>query len=282
MIYKRCGNSSIHTPQLSLDLSRNLEGFKSPESPLSYLQTALEAGICSWDISSESLENFQRAEAYLKDFIKQGNARKNLFLATGISPDHQPLYRSNGRKGIRQELDRLLPVLNCDYIDLFYLSDPYKDGTAEEAVAALENEIRKGRVLYAGLSGFNTSDSQKWMDCLNEAGIPALLVKQPYSPAQRQVEDTLDHLLEMTSTGLAAESPFSMGLEQRNTFMNLAEKRGQHLLQLVLCWLFRQSYVHSVLLPLMPEKELQKCCSWLDQPEISTEELALLNQESAS
>jgi len=277
MIYKRCGNSSIHIPQLSLDLSRNLDGYDAPESPLSCLHSALEAGICSWDISSETTEDFQRAEDLLKDFLDQGNNRNQLFLATGISPKHQPLFRNNGRKGIRQEMDRLLQKLNCEYIDLFYLSDPFRDGEPEEAAAALEYEIGKGRILYAGLDGFNTSDSQKWMDCLKEAGIPTLLVKQSYSPAIRQVEKTLDHLLEMTFTGLAVERPFDLSLEQRNSFLSLAEKRGQTLLQLILSWLFRQAYVHSVFLPMMPEKVLQNCCSWLDHPEISAEELQQLS-----
>lgn len=276
MIYKRCGKSSIHLPQLSLDLGGRLDGGTPIIHPVKNLYAALELGICSWDISSENISTFQKSEDLLKDFLQERGKREDLFLASGISPKNRPFFRSNGRKGIRQELDRLLPELGCDYLDLFYLSDPFQDGTAEEAAAALASEIDRGRVLYGGLSGFNTSDTQKWMDCLKDAGVPTLLVKHPYSPTQRQVEQTLDHLLEMTHTGLCASSPFYLEEKEKTAFTTLAKKRNQSTLQLILSWLFRQNYVDTVQLPFLTPEELENCAQWLNQPEITIEELAEL------
>lgn len=274
MIYKRCGQSSIHLPQLSLDLGGRLHEGTPIIHPNKILYTALELGICSWDISSDDIATFQKSEDLLKDFLQERGKRDDLFLASGISPRNRPFYRSNGRKGIRQELDRLLPELGCDYLDLFYLSDPFQDGAAEEAAATLACEINRGRILYAGLSGFTTSDTQKWMDCLQDAGVSTLLVKHPYSPAQRLVEQTLDHLLEMTHTGLCASSPFLLEEKDKAAFETLAKKRNQSTLQLILSWLFRQNYVNSVLLPFLAPAELENCAQWLNQAEISTGELA--------
>jgi len=277
VIYQRCGKSSIRLPLISLDLTESID-IPQNENADAQLMKALDLGINYWDISTQQISKQQQAEARLFSFLKHSGQRERIFLSTSISPTISPFFSAQGIKGIQMELDRMLHSLELDYVDLFLLNERGKDCPLDETISAISREFQRGRILYAGLWDFNTSDSQKWQDTLREAGVPLLLHKTPYSPGNREVEKTLDHLLEITETGMIAVDPFDLPEDSIQMWQNLAQKRNQTAEQMSIAWVLRQSYVNSVMLPLSTPQKMDQFCETIDKLVFEQDELDLIEK----
>lgn len=260
MIYRCCGKSSIHLPVISLAVSSlDLDALECTLESL--LENALDLGLLHWDLSSTT--NSLALEKRVFHFIKDRNCRDQIFLSSNVREPQTPFFRAAGRRGIRQELDRFLSASDLDYLDLLYIEDIHGDVPPEESIEALHREIIQGRVLYGGLKDFNTSDSQCRMDLMSELNIPMLLHQQNYSPEKRTVERTLDHLLEVSSSRLAARGPF-VPQTKEVPWSDLAMTHEMTAQQLALKWVLRQEYCATVLLAPTSIKKLaeaEKVCN---------------------
>lgn len=276
MLYQRCSNSSIHLPQLSLSLSGITE-FSTEETDR-LLYTAIEQGLCHWDLCPSHLQEEEALAIRTGEFLKTSHYRGDLLLSTGISLREKPFYRQTGARGIREHVDRLLNLLGTDYLDIFYLSDAQIDTSVEESLEALKREIDRGRILYGALRDFNTSESQKRIDLMKEMGIPALVIRANYSLEQRWVEQTLDHLMEMSELNMIASNPLARSEEQNLKLKEIARQRDQTMDQLSLSWLLHQPFVNSILIPCRSGDFIQEACRAMDNLTFSEEEAELISQ----
>lgn len=271
MLYQRCADSSIHLPQLSLSLSGL--GDLSPDEGERILSHSLEQGICHWDLCPSSPQEEEALFLRTADYIKSSFYREDLFLSAGISCREKSFFRAAGARGIRQQIDRTLSQLGVDYLDLFYISDPQGDTAAEESLQALKREIDRGRILYGGIRDFNTSECQKRIDLMREMAIPPLVIRASYSLENRWVEQTLDHLMEMSGLNMIATDSLHRTEEQEETLKGLAQKRGQTVDQISIAWILHQPFVNSLLLPCRSEKFIQEACRARDNQAFSEEEI---------
>ncbi|MDA3850480.1 MAG: aldo/keto reductase [Spirochaetaceae bacterium] len=275
MIYQKVGKSSIHLPLLSVDIC---QGDLENKSYGRLLSEAKERGLIHWDLTTSTVKKEMNALDRWQDFRKSLNPSHELFISAGISPIEKKFYRSSGKKGVKEQIDYLLKVMQRDYLDLFYISDTQGDTPSEESSEALAQEIRQGRILYAGLRDYNTSDTQALMDHLSDRGIPVLMHRRHYSFSNREVERTLDHLLEVTETGLSVTQPFKWDKRHESGLRTLAKQRSQTLEQLCLAWVFRQNYVNNVLIGLHSEEQLEECCLSLDNLSFDENESAIIEE----
>jgi aryl-alcohol dehydrogenase-like predicted oxidoreductase len=113
-----------------------------------------------------------------------------------------PNAGGNHRKSLVRSLEQSLRRLRTDYVDLLWLH--MRDATTpiEEAVRALDDQVRLGKVLYVGIS-----DSPAWVAAQANAiadlrgWSPFVALQIPYSVAEREPEREL--LPMAASLGLA-------------------------------------------------------------------------------
>jgi aryl-alcohol dehydrogenase-like predicted oxidoreductase len=134
-----------------------------------------------------------RTEEILGNWLKGRRDRFVLATKYSLSVDKtDPNAGGNHRKSLVRSLEQSLRRLRTDYVDVLWLH--MRDATTpiEEAVRALDDQVRLGKVLYVGIS-----DSPAWVvaqaNTLAELGgwSPFVALQLPYSVAARDPEREL-------------------------------------------------------------------------------------------
>jgi L-glyceraldehyde 3-phosphate reductase len=114
-------------------------------------------------------------------------------------------------------LDQSLKRMGLDYVDIFYSHRFDPDTPLEETMGALDQAVRSGKALYAGISSYNSQRTREAVAILKELGTPCLIHQPSYSMINRWVEedgllDTLDDL----GIGSIVFSPLAQGMLTTN------------------------------------------------------------------
>jgi aryl-alcohol dehydrogenase-like predicted oxidoreductase len=140
--------------------------------------------------------------------------RDELVIATKFTASARahPLAGGNSRKSLRQAVEGSLRRLKTDHIDLLWLH--YWDGTThlDEILAALDDLVHAGKVLYLGIS-----DAPAWLvsraatlaQLRNQAPIAA--VQLEYNLAARTSERELLPMAASLGLGVLAWGPLAAG-----------------------------------------------------------------------
>ena len=184
------------------------------------------------------------------------------------------------RKYLLSSLDQSLKRLNLDYVDIFYSHRPDPETPLEETMSALDQAVRQGKALYAGISNYKPEQAARASEMLRSLGTPCLIHQPKYSMFERWVENGLLEVLEKEGIGLIAFSPLAQGLltdrylkgipdgsraskahgflkkhditeEKLKIIKNLneiASGRNQSLAQMAIAWLLKDKRVTSVLI----------------------------------
>jgi aryl-alcohol dehydrogenase-like predicted oxidoreductase len=84
------------------------------------------------------------------------------------------------RRWLMQETDAILARLNTDYLDILYLHRDYHGANLDEAVRALGDLIRAGKIRSFGLSNFRGWRIAEVVRLCEKLGVPQPAVCQPY------------------------------------------------------------------------------------------------------
>ena len=108
--------------------------------------------------------------------------RSNWVLATklGNAMGKEPNQSHYSRRWIIQEVENSLARLATDYIDILYLHRDFHEENLEEAVRALGDLIRSGKIRAFGLSNFRGWRIAEVIRLCAQVGVPAPIVCQPY------------------------------------------------------------------------------------------------------
>ena len=93
------------------------------------------------------------SERFVGEFIK--DHRQGIVLATKYSnaaPGNDPNAAGNHRKSMMQAVDASLSRLQTDYIDLYWVHIWDQMTPVEEVMRGLDDLVRQGKILYAGIS----------------------------------------------------------------------------------------------------------------------------------
>ena len=149
----------------------------------------------------------------------------------------------------------------------------------EETMMALDQAVRQGKALYAGISNYPAAMAAEASRILKELGTPCLIHQPKYSMFERWVEDGLLDVLESEGIGCIPFSPLAQGLltdkylngipegsraakswgflqpdqvapaiEKVKKLNEIAKLRGQTLAQMALVWLLKDPRITSVLI----------------------------------
>ncbi|MEU6038984.1 aldo/keto reductase [Actinomadura sp. NPDC047616] len=142
--------------------------------------------------------------------------RDRLVLATKYSMASRPGDPNSGgnhRKSMVNSVEQSLRRLDTDYIDLLYLHAWDFTTPVEEVLRGLDDLVRSGKVLYAGISdtpAWQVSRMQAIADLRGWAPLVALQVE--YSLAQRTTERDLIPMAREMGLGVVPWSPLASGV----------------------------------------------------------------------
>ena len=185
------------------------------------------------------------------------------------------------RKYLLASLDQSLGRLGLDYVDIFYHHRPDPRTPLEETLGALDDAVRSGKALYAGLSNYSGALFAEAMRVCEANGFSKPVIHQPsYSLLNRGVEDSLLPVAQQLGVGVIAFCPLQQGLltdkylngvpddsraANEHGFLKrdaigqseiakvqklneIAKGRGQTLAQMALSWVLRDESVTSALI----------------------------------
>ena len=217
MPYFPCGESGLRLPAISLGLWHNF----SDNSPLGVMKelcfTAFDAGITHFDLANNygpppgsAEENFGRI--CREEFSAH---RDEMIITTkaGYTMWDGPYGDFGSRKYLLASLDASLKRLGLPYVDIFYHHRPDPNTPLEETMGALDQAVKSGKALYAGLSNYDGATMEKAAAILKELHCPFVLNQNRYSIFDRTIEKNgLKKAAVRQNKGIIAFSPLAQGM----------------------------------------------------------------------
>ena len=281
--YRRCGNSGLMLPSISLGLWHNFGHVDLRSNFENILYTAFDLGITHFDLANNYGPPPGSAESNFGAILKDGfgRYRDEMIISTkaGYTMWDGPYGDWGSKKYLVASLDQSLKRMGLEYVDIFYHHRPDPNTPIEESMMALDLIVRQGKALYAGISNYPPDLAQKAFDVLRELGTPCIIHQPKYSMFERTPEAGLLDTLEKNNIGCIAFSPLAQGLlsdkylkgipdqsrAARNPSLSpdqitpemvlkitklndFAAKRGQKLAEMAISWLLKDAGVTSVLI----------------------------------
>lgn len=228
MPYRRCGDSGLMLPAISLGLWHNFGQVDDFEESRRVIRRAFDRGITHFDLANNygpppgsAEENFGRI--LLSDFVCH---RDEIVISTkaGHRMWDGPYGEWGSRKHLLASLDQSLKRLRIPYVDIFYSHRPDPDTRLEETVSALATAVHSGKALYVGLSKYPLKKLKKAVKLLKEAGIDCLVYQPPYSILNRWPEaQGIFEWLSGAGIGCTIFSPLAQGMLTPKYFDGIPE-----------------------------------------------------------
>src|SRR5437660_370917 len=201
MQYRRCGESGLQLPAISLGLWHNFGGDRPLETVRSILLRAFDLGVTHFDLANNYGPPYGSAEVTFGRVLASDLRpyRDELVISTKAGYDMWPgPYGEWGsRKYLLASLDQSLARTGLDYVDIFYSHRFDPDTPLEETIGALDTAVRSGRALYAGISSYSPEKTREAHAILEQLGTPLLIHQPSYSLLNRWVEGGSPSLLDV-------------------------------------------------------------------------------------
>ena len=304
MQYERSGNSGLKLPKVSLGLWHNFGTNADMDNMKKMCFTAFDAGITHFDLANNYGPEYGSAETNFGKILSSDlmQYRDELVISTKAGYDmwEGPYGNWGSRKYLLASLDQSLQRMGLDYVDIYYHHRMDPETPLEETMQALDQAVKSGKALYAGISNYDSEHTKQAMEILKDLKCPFIINQVCYSIFNRHIEeDGLKEFAEENGCGLIAFSPLAQGL-LTNRYLNgipedsrakadgrflkeshitddtlaalnemneMARNRGQSLAQMALSWVLKDKALTSVLIGASnPEQILDnvKCISKCD------------------
>jgi L-glyceraldehyde 3-phosphate reductase len=193
MEYRRCGNSGLKLPALSLGLWHNFGTTDDYVKCRSIIHTAFDSGITHFDLANNYGPPPGGAEETFGKILKHDlKGYRDEFIVSSKAgwPMWQGPYGDWGsKKYLIASLDQSLKRMGLEYVDIFYHHRPDPGTPLEESMGALDLMVRQGKALYIGISSYSAEETQKAVNVLSSLGTPLLIHQPRYSLIDRWVEE---------------------------------------------------------------------------------------------
>lgn len=314
MQYNRCGKSGLKLPIVSLGLWHNFGDISSYDNMKKMCFTAFDNGITHFDLANNYGPEPGSAEKHFGMILKEHFApyRDELIISTkaGFDMWEGPYGDWGSRKYLIASLDQSLKRMGLDYVDIFYHHRMDPDTPLEETMGALDQIVKSGKALYAGLSNYDGETMKKACEILNDLRCPFIINQNSYNIFNRTIENNgLKKAARESGKGIISFSPLAQGMltdrylngiptdsrvvtdgrflhkeqlgEDRISVIrklnDLASKRGETLAQMALKWVVKDSDVTSVLIGASKPQQILENLKVMQAADFSDEELKLID-----
>ena len=315
MKYHRCGESGLMLPEVSLGLWHNFGDTAVYENMKRLCFTAFDHGITHFDLANNYGPRPGSAEKNFGRILKEefGSYRDELIVSTkaGYEMWDGPYGNWGSRKYLLASLDQSLRRLSLEYVDIFYHHRMDPDTPLEETMGALNQAVKSGKAIYAGLSNYNGPTLEKACDILKSLNCPFVINQNRYSIFDRTIEENgLKSMAATKKKGIIAFSPLAQGmltdrylngipedsriktdgrflkenqiseqkLAQIRALNEIAAERGESLAQMALKWVLKDGAVTSVLIGASKPQQILDNLKVLQSAAFSQEELERIDR----
>jgi len=217
MKFKRCGQSGVLLPRVSLGFWHNFGSVDPYERSREIVRYAFDHGITHMDLANNYGPVYGSAEETFGRLMDDDLRpyRDELFIATKAGYDMWPGPYGNwgSRKYLMASLDQSLKRMHLDYVDLFYSHRYDPETPLEETLQALVDIVRAGKALYVGISRWPLAATRFAYEYLKARDVPLLIYQGRLNMLDREPQEQgiLDFCADH-GVGFISFSPLAQGL----------------------------------------------------------------------
>ena len=312
MTYRRCGESGLQLPLISLGLWHNF-GSDDLTHHKDLIFQAFDSGVTHFDLANNYGEVPGSAEAnfgkILGGDLKVYRDELVISSKAGYRMHAGPYGDGGSRKYLINSLNESLKRLQTDYVDIFYHHRPDPDTPLEETMEALDFMVKSGKALYIGLSNYDYETVIEAQNILKRLGSRCIIHQLRYNLFDRSAEG--GNLSELDSIGIGsiAFCPLAQGIlsdrylagipsgsrasrvnypdmntEYIKSYLpvirglnQIAEERKQTLAQMSLAWCLRRKELASVIIGASQLEQLEENLQALDNLDFSDASLEAID-----
>lgn len=314
MTYNRVGNSGLKLPAVSLGFWHNFGDSDNYSNMEEMCFTAFDNGITHFDLANNygpaagsAEKNFGRI---FKEHFKPYRDEMIISTKAGYFMWDGPYGDGGSRKYLISSLNQSLERMGLDYVDIFYHHRMDPNTPLEETMLALDQIVKSGKALYAGLSNYDGPTLAKATAILEELNTPFIINQNSYNILNRTIENNgLKETSAKLGKGIICFSPLAQGLlsdrylkdipadsrvkkdsrflkeetvnEKRDILIKLneiASARNQTLAEMALAWILKDSAITSVLVGASRPGQILDNIKALENTSFSKEELAAIDK----
>ena len=316
MSYFRCGRSGLKLPGVSLGFWHNFGDTGSFKNMEQIVFTAFDHGITHFDLANNYGPKPGSAELNLGRILRENFRpyRDELTITTkaGYLMWDGPYGEWGSRKHMLASLDQSLKRLGLEYVDIFYHHRMDPETPLEETMLALEQAVRSGKAVYAGLSNYDGEHLAQAAAILKELHVPFVINQNRYNIFTRTIEENgLKSNSASLGKGIICFSPLAQGLltdryikdipedsriktdgrflkeknveENREKILRLneiAKSRNQPLAEMALAWLLKDDDITSVLIGASKPSQILDNIKAIENTSFTADELEAINKVS--
>lgn len=314
MLYRRCGRSGLMLPAISLGAWETFGGYRGPDVARECLFGAFDLGITHIDLANNYGKPPGNAEIVCGQIIRE-MPRDELIISSkaGYLMWPGPYGEWSSKKYLIASCDQSLKRTGLEYFDIFYSHRFDPNTPLEETMEALDQLVRQGKALYAGISSYSGAATNEASLIMRARGFTRVTINQPYyNMLGRNMEKDLVEQARRQGIGLIPFCPLASGmltdkylhgeipagsraaelwgedwvkrgltlerLTTLNALNDLAKKRGQTLAQMALAWILRLPEVVSALIGASSLDQIKENVATLSKLEFSEAELAEIDR----
>ena len=314
MKYNRCGKSGLMLPAVSLGLWHNFGDTSSYANMEKLCFTAFDNGITHFDLANNYGPEPGSAEKNFGRILKENFLpyRDEMIISTkaGYTMWEGPYGDWGSRKYLLASLDQSLKRMGLEYVDIFYHHRMDPNTPLEETMGALEQAVRSGKALYAGLSNYDGPTLEKATAILTDLRVPFVINQNRYNILDRTVEKNgLKETAHRLGKGIICFTPLAQGvltdrylngipadsrvrtdsrflkessltaekIERVRGLNEIAKRRGQTLAEMALAWILKDDAVTSVLIGASKPTQILDNIKALENTTFTAEELAQID-----
>lgn len=318
MQYRRCGNSGLKLPAVSLGMWHNFGTDADYENMKNMCFTAFDCGITHFDLANNYGPKPGAAEENMGRILKNElySYRDEMIISTKAGYDMWPGPYGNwgSKKYLTASLDQSLQRMGLDYVDIYYHHRPDPETPLEETMQTLDGIVRSGKALYVGISNYNKEQTEAAMKILKELKTPFIINQRKYSLFERNIEkEGLKHFAAEHGCGIIAFCPLAQGLltdkylhgipedsravrdgrflkkdditEEKLSVIrklnDVAASRNQTLAQMSLSWILKDHEVTSVLIGASKPSQIQENIQIIGHTDFTDSELTQIEEVCA-
>lgn len=315
MIYRRSGNSGLKLPTVSLGLWHNFGDTASYKNMEKLCFTAFDHGITHFDLANNYGPQPGSAEKNFGRIFKENFLpyRDEMIISTkaGYTMWDGPYGDWGSRKYLLASLDQSLKRMGLEYVDIFYHHRMDPDTPLEETMGALDQAVKSGKALYAGVSNYDGETLKRACTILEDLKCPFVINQNRYSIFDRTIEKNgLKEAAQEKEKGIIAFSPLAQGMltdrylngipadsriltdgrflkagqlteekvQQIRGLNEIARERGESLAQMALKWVMKDDVVTSVLVGASKPEQILDNLKVMEGTGFSEEELQKIDE----
>lgn len=212
MKYRRLGRTGLKVSEISLGSWLTYGNTVEADTATKVIDQAYELGINFFDTAN--VYGRGEAEKVVGQALRK-YPRESYVIATKVfwPMGDGPNDRGLSRKHVIEQANASLKRLGLDYVDIYYCHRYDPETPIDETLRAIDDLVRKGKVLYVGVSEWTAAQIADALRVADKYLLDRIVVNQPqYNMLNRYIEPEIIPLCEREGIGQVVFSPLAQGV----------------------------------------------------------------------